>query len=278
MICATHPRARGEVALVGAGPGDPGLLTRKGARRLRRADVVVYDALVAPSVLALAPRAKRIYVGKRAGRAAVRQEFINALLVRMARRGKRVVRLKGGDPFVFGRGGEEMLALARAGIRFEVVPGVSAAAAAAALAWIPLTHRGLSSAFVVVSGHADAAYRPVLEALVPNSATVVVMMGLAHASDLAGLLIQRGWSLFTPVAILLGAASAASETQMTSLADLATRGARADDRPGTIVIGRVVAVRSLVRQAGATPPREATLDAAAASTHSTWIVSNGDGI
>ena len=175
----TRPQAeRGFVSLVGAGPGDPDLLTRKAAERLAEADLVLYDALVDPATLALAPTAQRIFVGKRAGRPQVRQEFIHWLMVRAARAGKRVVRLKGGDPFVFGRGGEEALALAAAGIPFEVVPGVSSAIAAAALAGIPVTHRGMASGFVVVSGHAEDAYRPMLESLAPHSATVVVMMGL----------------------------------------------------------------------------------------------------
>ncbi len=156
----TKPQTeRGFVSLVGAGPGDPDLLTRKAADRLTDADLVLYDALVDPATLALAPTAQRVYVGKRAGRPQVRQEFIHWLMIRAARAGKKVVRLKGGDPFVFGRGGEEGLALAAAGISFEVVPGVSSAIAAAALAGIPVTHRGLSSGFVVVSGHAEDAYR-----------------------------------------------------------------------------------------------------------------------
>jgi uroporphyrin-III C-methyltransferase / precorrin-2 dehydrogenase / sirohydrochlorin ferrochelatase len=263
MISSTPIGAHAAVALVGAGPGDPELLTRRAVRRLRRADVVVYDALVAPQVLALAPAAKRIFVGKRAGRPAVRQEFINALLVRMARRGKRVVRLKGGDPFVFGRGGEEALALAIAGIPFEIVPGVSAAIAAAALAWVPVTHRGLSSAFVVLSGHAEAAYRAVLDGLAPNSATVVVMMGLAHAGQIAEVLVRRGWNPATPVAILLAAARSPSEVVRVSETEVAACGVDAGGRPGTIVIGQVVTVRSLLRRAGATPPREHSLIAAA---------------
>src|SRR4029077_19949545 len=144
----------GPVALVGAGPGDPGLLTIRGRKLLRRADVVVYDRLVHPRVVELAaPDARRIFVGKARGVHALPQEDINALLVAHARRGRRVVRLKGGDPFVFGRGGEEAAALAAAGIGFEVVPGVSAAVAAAAYAGIPVTHRGYSSAVTVVTGH-----------------------------------------------------------------------------------------------------------------------------
>jgi uroporphyrin-III C-methyltransferase / precorrin-2 dehydrogenase / sirohydrochlorin ferrochelatase len=217
----TRPQAeRGFVSLVGAGPGDPDLLTRKAADRLTDADLVLYDALVDPATLALAPTAQRVFVGKRAGRPQVRQEFIHWLMIRAARAGKKVVRLKGGDPFVFGRGGEEGLALAAAGISFEVVPGVSSAIAAAALAGIPVTHRGLATGFVVVSGHAEAAYRPALESLAPHSATVVVMMGLGRIAGIAELLIGRGWNAMTPVAVISGASTAASHVRTTSLADL----------------------------------------------------------
>ena len=172
----------GSVAIVGAGPGDPDLLTRRAMKRLEQADLVLYDALIDPEVLGLAGAAQRIYVGKRAGRPAMRQESINRLLIRAAQRGRRVVRLKGGDPFVFGRGGEEALALVAAGIPFEVVPGISSAVAAAELAGIPVTHRGVAAAFVVVSGHAPAAYEPVLATLGPHTATVVVLMGLGSAA------------------------------------------------------------------------------------------------
>ena len=147
---------KGKVYLVGAGPGAPDLLTLRGLRVLRRAEVLVYDRLVDRRLLDEAPRrALRIFAGKTSGHHSLEQQEINALLVEHARRGCRVVRLKGGDPFVFGRGGEEALALVRAGIAVEVVPGVSAAVAVPASAGIPLTHRGLSSSFAVVSGHED---------------------------------------------------------------------------------------------------------------------------
>ncbi len=267
----TRPLAeRGFVSLVGAGPGDPDLLTRKAADRLADADLVLYDALVDPATLALAPSAQRVFVGKRAGRPQVRQEFIHWLMIRAARTGKKVVRLKGGDPFVFGRGGEEGLALAAAGISFEVVPGVSSAIAAAALAGIPVTHRGVASGFVVVSGHAEDAYRPILESLAPHSATVVVMMGLGRIEQIAGLLISRGWNAMTPAAVIFGASTSSSSVWTVTLRELELglerqrlrpeRGAESpresergwgpastdksrqyrDDAPATIVIGDVV--------------------------------------
>src|SRR5262245_9331309 len=213
-------KERGLVSLVGAGPGDLDLLTRKAARRLAEADLVLYDALVDPDALDLAPSAQRVFVGKRAGRPQVRQEFINWLMIRAARRGRKVVRLKGGDPFVFGRGGEEALALAAAGIPFEVVPGVSSAIAAGALAGIPVTHRGMATGFVVVSGHAEDAYRPILASLAPNSATVVVMMGLGGIDRLSDLLITRGWHAMTPAAVVFGASTSAEEVWTLTLRDL----------------------------------------------------------
>lgn len=235
----------GTVALVGAGPGDPELLTRRAARRLAEADLVLYDALVDPEVLDLARSARRVYVGKRAGRHSVSQEFINRLMIRAARRGQRVVRLKGGDPFVFGRGGEEALALVRAGVPFEVVPGISSAVAAAGLAGIPVTHRSIASGFLVVSGHAEEAYRPILQSLEPHSVTVVVMMGLAQIDAVASLLIDRGWSARTPAAVLLGAATSSSEAWTLTLGDL-RRGVELEDTSvaGTVVIGNVVAIRA----------------------------------
>ena len=236
---------RGFVSLVGAGPGAPDLLTRRAVERLRNADVVLYDALVDRDVLELAPSAQRVYVGKRAGRPAIRQDTINRLMIREARRGRSVVRLKGGDPFVFGRGGEEALALAGAGVPFEVVPGVSSAIAAPGVAGIPVTHRGVSAGFVVVSGHAEPAYRPVLESLAPQSCTVVVMMGLGGIQPLAALLIARGWQPTTPAAVVFGASTASEAVWTVTLGQL-ERGLdlRDDTLPGTVVIGEVVRLRA----------------------------------
>lgn len=241
---------QGRVALVGAGPGDPDLLTRRAVRRLAEADLVLHDALVDPAALELAPRAQRVFVGKRAGRPQVRQSFIIRLMIRAARRGRMVVRLKGGDPFVFGRGGEEGLALAAAGIPFEIVPGISSAIAAPALAGIPVTHRGVSTGFLVVSGHEEAAYQPALDSLAPGAATVVVLMGLGHAARIAARLVARGWDSGTPAAVMLGASTEATATWTGTLAGLA-RGVDlpADGRPGTVVIGEVVRLRAILAPA-----------------------------
>jgi uroporphyrin-III C-methyltransferase/precorrin-2 dehydrogenase/sirohydrochlorin ferrochelatase len=247
----------GLVSLVGAGPGDPGLLTRKAAQRLAEADLVLYDALVDPAVLDLAGRARRFYVGKRAGRHHVTQEQIHRLMIREAQAGTRVVRLKGGDPFVFGRGGEEALALAEAGIPFEVVPGVSSAVAAPALAGIPVTHRGLSTGFAVVAGHAESAWRPALDSLAPGALTVVVLMGLEHRAAIAAALVARGWSSATPAAVVWAASraeSAAWRGTLSTLADphLFTEAAPAD-APGTLVIGDVVSLAEALAPAADQP-------------------------
>src|SRR6476659_5942653 len=168
----------GHVSLVGAGPGDPGLLTRRAIARLRAADLVLYDALVDERILRYARHAQRFFVGKRAGRHALTQDRINALMIRAARRGRRVVRLKGGDPFVLGRGGEEALALGAAGVRCDVVPGITSAIAAPGLAGIPVTHRGLASGFLVVSGHDEQTFAAAAGAIAPNTVTLVVLMGM----------------------------------------------------------------------------------------------------
>ena len=246
----------GFVSLVGAGPGDPDLLTVKATRALAAADLVFYDALISTDMLELAPRAQKFSVGKRCGKPAIRQETIHALLIRAAKRGKRVVRLKGGDPFVFGRGGEEALALAAAGIAFEVIPGISNSIAAPALAGIPVTHRGVSSAFVVVSAHDEATFRPVLEGLTPGSVTVVALMGLGTRARVASLLVERGWPESTPAAVVLGAGSARAHTWRGTLAGLGA--AQFPDStsglPGTLVIGNVVSLAAVIapaRDAGA---------------------------
>jgi uroporphyrin-III C-methyltransferase / precorrin-2 dehydrogenase / sirohydrochlorin ferrochelatase len=238
---APQPFPPGLVSLVGAGPGDPGLLTRRAAERLSQADVVLYDALLDAEVLRLAPRAHCFHVGKRAGRPSVSQRAIERLLVRAARRGQRVVRLKCGDPFVFGRGGEEALALAEANVPFEVVPGVSSAIAAPALSGIPVTHRGLSGGFAVVTGHAEPSYGPLLDGFAPGRLTLVVLMGIAERAGIARRLLARGWSAGTPAAMLLGAASAESHTWRGTLGELggAPIPPERAHLPGTLVVGAV---------------------------------------
>jgi uroporphyrin-III C-methyltransferase/precorrin-2 dehydrogenase/sirohydrochlorin ferrochelatase len=232
----------GFVSLIGAGPGDPELLTLKAAQRLREADLVLHDALVSPEILALAAGAKAFDVGKRARRKSTPQETIHRIMIQAARRGQRVARLKGGDPFVLGRGGEEALALAAAGVPFEVIPGVSSAVAAPALAGIPVTHRGLTSGFMVLSGHAAESYRPLLEALAPNSVTLVVLMGVANRGGLAEFLIRCGWRAETPAALIFGASTAESTTWVSSLEELDQIPVPPANPPGTLVIGDVVSL------------------------------------
>jgi uroporphyrin-III C-methyltransferase / precorrin-2 dehydrogenase / sirohydrochlorin ferrochelatase len=237
----------GLVSLVGAGPGDPELLTLKAARRLAEADLVLYDALVEASTLEFAAKARRFFVGKRAGREAIRQDAINRLMIREARRGHRIVRLKCGDPFVFGRGGEEALALAAAGVPCEVIPGISSALAAPLLAGIPVTHRGLASAFLVVSGHAESAYGPVLGSLEPGSATVVVLMGMANQLAIRHQMLARGWAPRTPAAILLGASRPGAEEWHGTLETLGSGDQpAAGDLPGMLVIGAVAGLAGIL--------------------------------
>lgn len=240
----------GHVSLVGAGPGDPGLLTRKALARLRSADLVLYDALVDPRVVRLARRAQRFYVGKRAGRHALSQVEIQNLMIRAARRGRRVVRLKGGDPFVFGRGGEEAIALRAAGVPFDVVPGVTSAIAAPALAGIPVTHRGLATAFLVVSGHDEEVFAACVGQLAPSSATLVILMGVGRREALAERLIGRGWPATTPAAIVVEASLPPQQAWRGSLGDLAAgRGLIETEGPATIVVGGVAAL-ALSNEAG----------------------------
>ena len=244
----------GTVFLVGAGPGDPKLITIRGAEVLAEADVIVYDRLVSPALLELAPScAERVYVGKEPGRAAMPQAEIDALLVARALRGERVVRLKGGDPFVFGRGGEEALACARAGIGFEVVPGVTSAVAAPALAGIPLTHRGLSRSFAVVT--ASAAHGDDVDlSLVGNATdTIVLLMAAGKLARTCEELLAAGRSPDEPAAIVQWAGTEEQRTVGGTLADLpALAEAASIGPPATLVVGAVAALaRELARPRGA---------------------------
>jgi uroporphyrin-III C-methyltransferase/precorrin-2 dehydrogenase/sirohydrochlorin ferrochelatase len=254
---ADHTGGTGYVSLVGAGPGDPSLLTRKAIATLRASDLVLYDALVDDRILRYARHAQRFFVGKREGRHVLTQEKINALMIRAARRGRRVVRLKGGDPFVLGRGGEEAIALSGAGVPFEVVPGISSAIAAPALAGIPVTHRGLASSFFVVSGHDVEAFSSAISGLDSRGVTLVVLMGLARTAALAGRLLDRGWTPEMPAAVIVDASSTGQQVWRGTLAELAAGTpdvvAWAAAAPGTIVVGEVVSLaealcqRSMIR-------------------------------
>ena len=234
---------QGHVSLVGAGPGDPGLLTRMAVARLRAAELVLYDALVDRRILRYARRAQKFFVGKRAARHAMPQEKIHALMIRAARRGRRVVRLKGGDPFVFGRGGEEALALKHAGVSFDVVPGVTSAVAAPAAAGIPVTHRGAASGVLVVSGHDEQAFADAIGCARPGVVTIVILMGLGRAAALACRLVDAGWRRSTPAAVVIDGTTRRQRAWRGTLDDLASERAAIDgDGPGTIVVGEVVAV------------------------------------
>jgi uroporphyrin-III C-methyltransferase len=231
----------GLVSLVGAGPGAPDLLTVRAVDRLKRADLVLYDGLVPAAVVDLAAPAECVSVARRVGPKTLTQADVNDLMIAAARRGRRVVRLKSGDPFVFGRGGEEVGALAEAGVAFEVVPGISAAIAAPTLVGIPLTHRDVASGFVVVSGHGEAAYQPLLGRLPPGSGTVVALMGLGHRAELARFLLDVGWAGETPVAIVINASRPDQRSWFGTLAALGTGDDAGDrDDPGVIVMGDVV--------------------------------------
>jgi uroporphyrin-III C-methyltransferase/precorrin-2 dehydrogenase/sirohydrochlorin ferrochelatase len=236
----------GKVMLVGGGPGDPDLLTLKALRALRNADVVLYDHLVAPGIVELArAAAERIYVGKEADNHALGQDKINALMVRFAREGKRVVRLKGGDPFIFGRGGEEIETLAEQGIAFEIVPGVTAASGAAAYAGIPLTHRDYAQSCHFVTGHLkDGSAGLDWEALARPRQTVVVYMGVHGLAQICEGLVAHGLSADTPAALVEKATLPDQRVIEGTLATLP--GAAAKQRakpPALLIVGEVVRLR-----------------------------------
>jgi uroporphyrin-III C-methyltransferase len=250
----------GKVYLVGAGPGDPGLITWKGLRALRACDAVVYDRLVAPELLDEAPaRATRIHAGKTPGAASITQEEINELLIRRSRAGETVVRLKGGDPFVFGRGGEEAIALADAGVGFEVIPGVTSATAVPAYAGIPVTHRGTAASFAVVTGHrAGGAQR--WDGLARGVDTLVLMMGVASLRSTTEELIAAGRNPQEPAAIVEWGTTERQRTLMGDLASIADIAAAAGvGSPATTIIGNVALLRNEIAWApvvGSKPGRE----------------------
>ena len=242
-------RQAGKVYLIGAGPGDPKLLTIKAAETIAAADVIVYDYLVNPEILAYARRGvELIYVGKRAGQPSTSQAEINDILIEQARAGRTVARLKGGDPFIFGRGGEEAEALVEAGVSWEVIPGISSGVAAAAYAGIPLTHRGAASSVAFITGHENPQKRrqPVDWSLTAHAAdTLVIFMCAETIADIARKLIEAGRAPATPIAIIRWGTYAHQEVYTGALADIAASQV-ADfhiEPPAIAVVGEVVALR-----------------------------------
>lgn len=240
----------GTVVLVGGGPGDPDLMTVAGLRAIRQADVVLYDHLAPQEVLAEArPDADLVPVGKWPGGPATPQEDINGLLIRHASAGRRVVRLKGGDNYVFGRGGEEWLACAEAGIPVRVIPGVTSAIAAPSLAGIPVTHRTLSQGFAVVSGHVapdDPRSTVDWPALARAGVTLVILMGVHHLDAIAAALVAGGLAPATPAAVVTSACLPSMTVVRGTIADIAVRGREAGVQPPSITVVGAVAGLSLV--------------------------------
>ncbi len=242
----------GLVSLVGAGPGDPELMTLKGLRRLREADAVVYDRLVCRELLEECRPGAELYDAGKApgtGRHGAGQEATNRLLVTLARQGKSVVRLKGGDPYVFGRGGEEALALVRAGVRFEVVPGVSSALAAPAAVGIPVTHRGIARSVTIATGHdsRDGDGGHDWEALARSGGTLVFLMPVEHLESIAARLLEHGRSPAEPAALVRWATTPEQEVVFAPLSGIAEAAARASLRPpATLVVGPTVALAEVI--------------------------------
>ncbi|HKE94110.1 MAG TPA: siroheme synthase CysG [Povalibacter sp.] len=257
-------KPQGEVVLVGAGPGDPGLLTLRALRALQNADVVLYDRLVSAQIVDLARRdAERIYVGKAAGDAHVSQEHINDLLVKLARQGKRVCRLKGGDPFIFGRGGEELEALAAEGIRFEVVPGITAAAGCAAYAGIPLTHRDHAQSLTFVTGHCKGETDKVdWDLLARPGQTVVFYMGLGHLEDILARLREHDVPAQRAAAVIEQGTQANQRVITGTLEDLANQVRAAGiESPALLIVGEVTRLHETLRWFNTTAPRGDDIDA-----------------
>jgi uroporphyrin-III C-methyltransferase len=251
----------GHVWLAGAGPGDPALLTLQALAGLAQADALVHDDLVDPRILAMAPpEAERIFVGKRGGRPSARQSDITAQLIALARAGRRVLRLKGGDPYVFGRGAEEVLALAEAGIPFRVVPGLTAGLAGLAAAGIPATLRGVNQAVILATGHAADDTEGALDwaALARLGQPVVLYMAMRRLEPVAAALLSGGLPPATPAAVVTEATTPRQRVLMTDLGGLvaAVRGA-ALDVPAVVAIGGIVAVRAQLAALGVVPgPQE----------------------
>jgi len=253
-----HP---GWVWLCGAGPGDPGLLTLHALNALRQADVVVYDALVEPAILDWAPQARHVYAGKRGGKPSALQRDISLQLVDMARQGQRVLRLKGGDPFVFGRGGEEAQTLVQHGIPIRIIPGISAGIGGLAYAGIPVTHRDVNQSVTFVTGHDQSGNTPQSldwAAISKGSQVIVIYMGMKHIAQIAGALIAAGRPLSEPMAVVTTATTATQSVLETTLgACVADIDAARLEPPAIICIGRSVLMRQTLdwqaMAAGAAP-------------------------
>jgi len=249
----------GWVWLVGAGPGDPGLLTLHGLNALKSADVIVYDALVDGRVLDLAaPTVERIYAGKRGGRPSPKQHDISARLVSLARDGRRVLRLKGGDPFVFGRGGEEALALVEAGIPFRIVPGVTSGIGGLAYAGIPATHRDVNTAVTFITGHSLTGEVPDgldWPALAHGAPVLVFYMAIKHLGEIVTRLIEAGRPADDAVALVSKATTDAQQVVVTRL-DRAVTESRAIEPPALVVVGEVVRLRPALDWLGAMSGRK----------------------
>lgn len=248
---ATQPKCIGKVYLVGAGPGDPGLLTLKGKTLIEHADVVIYDALVSPPILAMInPQAEQINAGKRRGRHSRLQSQTTNLLIEKAQTNAVVVRLKGGDPFVFGRGGEEMADLTAAGVPVEVVPGITSGIAAPAYAGIPVTHRNCSSSVTFVTGHeATGKYRPQVnwQAIAQGSETIVIYMGVHNLSNIVPQLIATGLSSQTPVALIRWGTRPDQEQLIGQLGTIVQQVEACNfEAPAIAVIGKVVNLHSML--------------------------------
>ncbi|HUB26390.1 MAG TPA: uroporphyrinogen-III C-methyltransferase [Tepidisphaeraceae bacterium] len=246
-LTESEQKGRGIVYLVGAGPGDPGLLTLRGAELLESAQVVVYDHLANPALLAHCPQARAIYVGKQSSSHSKTQDEINAILVDEARAGNRVVRLKGGDPFIFGRGGEECQVLAEAGLRFEVVPGITASVAAAAYAGIPVTHRDFNTSFTVITGHEQEGGRGgdgIDWTAISRLPCVAFYMGVASLPHICAKLIEHGKPATTPAATIQWGTTPRQRTVTATLADLPARVSAAGLGPPAItIVGGAIALR-----------------------------------
>jgi len=236
---------KGWVWLAGAGPGDPGLITALGLHAIASADVILYDALVNEALLALArPGAELLYAGKRAGQRSCKQIDISRTLISLAGKAKRVLRLKGGDPFVFGRGAEEALALARAGVPFRIVPGVTAGIGGLAYAGIPLTHRDTNHVVTFLTGHGADGKLPALDwsAIAKGSPTIVLYMARKHAGEIAAKLIAAGRNAGEPAAVVSNASCAGQSVRVTTLADLGAAAAESA-APAILVIGENIRLR-----------------------------------